>query len=601
MRNTGIDILRDYQIQRRNTRMKRRSKKILSGITALICIIVMLIGGTLAWQSTASAVNKFFSKVDAPGANLHDDFDPYERDEDGDIVTDEYGEPVFKSGVIDKQVYVENTGNTDVYVRVQLWELLGDESSTNPYQLHMPKSGVVNDCGDEFHDAFGEGINAFVWTMGNYGEPLNYTSIKESASWDADKLPEQQSNLIADALGGAIADEGVIADVKGLSKDEYTQAGSVRSMEWYMDPTRNTVGKDFVGWVYDVDGYAYWSQALPPGAATGLLLNKVEVPAAGVQDYTYNIKVKMEYVDIKDIEAWTSEGADGKRIIDVNEYDQWTGNLAAAEQANGAIILKGPNAETAGVEASANAKQLIRGITDKGDWSDVNWDVGEEFTASGWDWIILNIDENGYALVTTKHNIGYHRFTTLTSATANAYQGSQLNTIMNNFYAELRATDTAIAAGSTDKQISGIATYSDYMSNIGNYLDGTNGFSNAGSGTKSCFALSYAEAAKYLVGTAYVSAPERSDGVTAAAVNNMPAAGKGQACQDCVDGANPCYWLRSPGRDTSAEEHTWTDGSGTHTNKVGVCYVVHDGTLHGNAKTGYQDYALRPALWVKVI
>ena len=93
----------------------------------------------------------------------------------------------------------------------------------------------------------------------------------------------------------------------------------------------------FIGWIYDTDGYAYWSQPLGKGDVTGLLLDNVNISNSLTDtEYYYAIDVTVEAVDIKDIPMWTQgvvsvDGSgtkyteatvDGKKVIDIITKDQ---------------------------------------------------------------------------------------------------------------------------------------------------------------------------------------------------------------------------------------------------------------------------------------
>jgi len=322
--------------------MKGKGKRIFSSATAIITVIAILMTGALAWYAGSSAINAFSGTrkdnppiTTYPGANLHDDF----------------GDPSV-GGRINKRVYVENTGDTEVFVRVQLSEKLNDGN----YELHIPKGSDVASCGDDFHSAFEAGSDIFKWEMGNTA-PYDYTSIKDSSAWEVAEAPGNQSELIADALGHASIDAGAKADLSAGAKDKKTLTAQVITMAAYNG--KNAEEKaDFVGWVYDIDGYAYWSQPLAPAAATGLLLRTVTVPAKDTQTYTYDIKVDMEYVDIADIGAWLEVGSDGKRTIAVNADNQMT----SSNNDEGAIIKEGPQAGGTTIEASDAAKELLKNI-----------------------------------------------------------------------------------------------------------------------------------------------------------------------------------------------------------------------------------------------
>lgn len=76
----------------------------------------------------------------------------------------------------------------------------------------------------------------------------------------------------------------------------------------------------FEGWVYDSDGWAYWSQPIAPGTATGLLLDKLdyatktsatgrEVSVMPQQDSYYAINAVAQFITYEDI--GTETDADG--------------------------------------------------------------------------------------------------------------------------------------------------------------------------------------------------------------------------------------------------------------------------------------------------
>ena len=266
--------------------MKGKIKRIFSSATAIVTAIAILLTGTLAWYAGSSAVNAF---RDSGGTTP-----PIEAGDTGANLHDHFGDPGV-GGTIDKNVFVENTGLNDVFVRIKLSERLDNDV----WVLHQPKGGSVASHLD----------SRFTWAMGN-STAYPYRSIKDSTQWTSSSaLNGNKSHLIADALGFAKealgpSGEGVIVKTGGSPTNKSTQLAQVVTMAAYKAMTVEA-RRAFVGWVYDVDGYAYWSQPLAPGAATGLLLDSVTVPTKGTATYEYDIKVDMEYVDITDLGAWT--------------------------------------------------------------------------------------------------------------------------------------------------------------------------------------------------------------------------------------------------------------------------------------------------------
>ena len=324
--------------------MKRNKKKVLSGVTAVCCAGAVLVAGTFAWQAVSSAMNAFSDTLSEegknPGANLHDDFD---------------------SLTGEKKIYVENTGDTDVYVRVSLAELFAEGVSEQPaggtWSTHMPANGDVADCGGGFQDAY-EG--AFTWNLGST-EVYNYQSIVGSAAWNASEVAgdveatrKGRDNLVGDALGSAQSGSTIVNLKDAVTADKVAPSAQVIAMKAYKEMSAANKS-DFAGWVYDVDGYAYWSQPLAAGASTGLLLNGVTMPEAGTETYYYAINAVMEYVDTADLGAWTHEGSDGKREIILNEK----GQMASHTKEKGAEIVAGSQAGQTTTEASTDASEML--------------------------------------------------------------------------------------------------------------------------------------------------------------------------------------------------------------------------------------------------
>jgi hypothetical protein len=236
-----------------------RSKKLLTSATALIAVAIMMTG-TFAWQQMISKTNEFIgNKTDI---TLHDDFDP-------------------ETGA--KDVYVENQSVVDVYVRVKLdeamnltnnkWRPADDEWQAHVFGAAAGDCGHENDAEKLFHDYF-------TWILG--GQKYYMPADK------SDRIAQDTTVYDGTEAGVKLTPNAEIIKIADyLAKDTEEQEA-------------------FIGWIYDTDGYAYWSQPLKDGAVTGLLLNKVNA-SASLKDteYYYAIDVKVEAVDIKDIPMWT--------------------------------------------------------------------------------------------------------------------------------------------------------------------------------------------------------------------------------------------------------------------------------------------------------
>ena len=472
--------------------MRKSSKKVLSGATAIVCVIIVLLSGTYAWQAITNAVNPFSgereeAELGEAGANLHDNFDT-------------------STGA--KEVYVENTGDNPVLVRIKLQEVLDTTTHEKPASItwttHIPDA-TVEDCDGGFHDAFD---NAFEWTMGNDTE-RNYRSIVGTAAWNAAADREELDELVADAFGDAQAPKKANTST-GTTKQ--APACEVISMADYKIRTDKDT---FLGWVYDTDGYAYWSQILQPEATTGLLLDGVSLPEYGL--YYYAINVVMEYIDGVDLPSWL----------------------------DGSVTIKeGSNTGQMTDEASSDAKDMLNDITTT-NWSMYNT-VGDTFWASGWEWVVIAVDGN-HALVTTTKVVGTTRF----HATSNVYIGSELDVKTRRFYNILFEYDQL---SSIDAKITEVAMPSDFATAIPPYADRLNpaGLSKVDtSGIRTCFALSHKEYTEYLFGNPeLVSAGRPREHKIVADMGNA-----------FIGSGDQSYWLRTGSPSSNTAEIVMSTGT----------------------------------------
>lgn len=243
----------------------------LKVLITLICAFALIATGTFAWEQIITARNEFIGdKTPEDDVTLHDDFEP---------------------GTNKKDVYVENTGDVTLYVRIKLDEAMSLTNNkwrpgTGDWTTH--KYGeTAEDCGFESHEAKKFHDN-FEWTMGGW---KYYMSTDDSRSLVQD-INEYTEAQYLDPNSGV----------------KMTPDAQIITAEDFLAMTEEEQ-KAFIGWIYDTDGYAYWSQPLKSGEATGLLLHGVRTKESlKGKEYYYVINVILEVVDIDDIPMWT-EGA----------------------------------------------------------------------------------------------------------------------------------------------------------------------------------------------------------------------------------------------------------------------------------------------------
>jgi len=242
-----------------------KNRKATALITAIIAAL-LLTAGTFAWQQMVNQVNEFIGHGTPPG---------------GDIVHDD-----FNSDTGVKDVYIENPSSANIFVRVKLNEAMNLASNTwrpsavdwitHTYESAPDICGHYNAAGDNFH-------SYFTWVMGG-------------SKW---YMPGDGSKQI-------VQDTTDYTGVPGAKQTPYAQIVKVSDYLAMGDAEKSV----FVGWIYDTDGYAYWSQPIGKNGVTGLLLHRVNTAAALKNtDYYYAIDVIVEAVDINDIPMWTQGAA----------------------------------------------------------------------------------------------------------------------------------------------------------------------------------------------------------------------------------------------------------------------------------------------------
>lgn len=271
------------------------NKKVMTAI-AIILTIALLMGGALAYNNFKQhAINRFHGSG-SPDILLHDDFD---------------GE--------NKHVYVENTGDSPMIVRVQFAEYLqiGNKPITpniiNPSEPCkvtdpltwpirtfdnppgpggvMPPDAPVNDFYHHIWYMTGKGGTDKIYKPGT-GEmgyfDFSIDKIFEDGTKADYTLPANEIMMLADYL--AVRDDPLFDDSKGR-------------------------------WVLDTDGWCYWTKLLEPGKATNLLLEKVIVNSNFKPDdnYHYAIDVRLQSTNVTEAHMFDKViiSTDGKKLIEI--------------------------------------------------------------------------------------------------------------------------------------------------------------------------------------------------------------------------------------------------------------------------------------------
>ena len=328
---------------------KKLSRRATAAIAVAVALASML-SGTLAWQGLSQRAQYLMTTEVNPGGRLHDDFSG-------------------PNGT--KDVYVENYGTQNIYARVRLDEYMEVGDGAGKYTSTTAEDGTTTKTRDDDNEAVSLVDGAVyedeaTWTTHIPGESELGESAEDGFAdvgetfhkywkWtfggSTTYMPtfnKDNTSQTADINGTYDGKEGTAGhydDYVDYSTDEYKTTGktdtaaytpetdggeaveveethtaketltaAVITMATYNAKTTEEKAA-FVGWVYDADGWAYWSQAIEPGTATGLLLDKVEnATKNGVQlipekKSFYAINVIGEFITADDIGS--AEKGDG--------------------------------------------------------------------------------------------------------------------------------------------------------------------------------------------------------------------------------------------------------------------------------------------------
>ena len=175
----------------------------------------------------------------------------------------------------------------------------------------------------------------------------DYVAYTAGESKTADAVYDADDNTVDE--GDAAVEGTNITTVSETHTAANTQSGTVMTMQEWIDAG----SQPGAYWVYDVDGWAYWAQAIEPGTATGLLLDGISLQKEPGDNWYYGINVVGQFATMGD---WgTAEGSDG--FFGENDGPAPTDNaLFLLNQAAGRSL-------TVTVSAAGNATQAKLGDT----------------------------------------------------------------------------------------------------------------------------------------------------------------------------------------------------------------------------------------------
>ena len=337
-------------------------KKLLTSAVALGTAAVLTLGGTFAWQSiNQTAVNEG-SDIVNPGGRLHDDYDGTTGDKDVYVenFTGEYGENIYTRIRLEEYFKVAvNTGHGNKAENDVIGSTVKDEEgnvTSYDYRIFtgydtLDADNTVSACVDTTEEGkYTSGTSYFKWTMGSEDSATVYYMPTFNLNKDS---------LVADVNGSYKQGTGVISskDVEGgqyNARTDYTAGQTLDGTEIYDadDNTIDEVGNDFDNldnyadnirtkeaphtakevfgtkglismedwlalleesedgydanvhggwWVYDTDGWVYWSAFIGAGNTTGLLLDSIEMTEVMDDGWYYALNVVAQFITATDM------------------------------------------------------------------------------------------------------------------------------------------------------------------------------------------------------------------------------------------------------------------------------------------------------------
>lgn len=299
-------------------------KKLPVALTAVISAVAVLLSGTLAWQSVSQTALNEGADVVNPGGRLHDDFN---------------GE--------NKDVYVENFAEEPILARLRLSEFLAfthnrgidgveaknvkvgqlDANGNREYETHI--FGADNTADAYWHWLTG-GETVYLPTFNRNKDSLladvNGTFAGPDGTVtddpDDDRYQDYRTYTLGQEVGGTEIYDADGNDVDELGSDfdqldKYVAAGNIAlvdathtaeqtlsaqliDMESWLELVERDGGYDEEKhggyWVYDSDGWVYWSALIRPHTATGLLLDGIALAQVMDNSWYYAIEVTAQFV-----------------------------------------------------------------------------------------------------------------------------------------------------------------------------------------------------------------------------------------------------------------------------------------------------------------
>jgi len=350
-------------------------KKAKTAVIALTVATAIALSGTFAWQSISQMALNEATEATNPGGRLHDDFSGYGPEDTKDIYVENFGnEPIYARVRLDEYMELgdgaglKGTPGSPNPANHAVSLVPGAKiDDLDTWTTHIP-GHTAAETGEGTETGFADPSRTFhfywTWTMGGQdteGNPDGKTVYMPTFNKNKDSLKADINGTLAGTGTGTPYDDyvpytagtdtatrvrdtdtatypdGAAYDADGDTTDEcgpYGGAGgtgvdgtnyvmveeehkaqetmnaSVITMAEYKVKTDEEKA-GFLGWVYDVDGWAYWSQPIAPGTptdtdkfitnATGVLLDRIVLENKPSEAWYYGINAVGQFITADDL------------------------------------------------------------------------------------------------------------------------------------------------------------------------------------------------------------------------------------------------------------------------------------------------------------
>ena len=295
--------------------MKQATARKLYRTGAVLLIAAIAASGTFAWRDMSQRKVNEFTGGNNPDVVLVEDFEE----------TSDWG---IQNPVVNKDVSVKNTGDTELYVRVRFSEYL--ETKGSAY--------VLDENGQEVLFALDKDGNYIETTADDpngFAANGKYYVVAQGANGEIDAMDDTNRN---GQIGKHMIDDSVVVQTAGAQRDDYTtypvhnvyeraegtedsfyawideitwqMPNAVTMAEWQADGSQYGPV-----WVLDSDGWAYWAEPLRSGDQTSLLLDSATMEHMVVGEMFYAVGSQLDAISADETTAWDTTMTDAAKAF----------------------------------------------------------------------------------------------------------------------------------------------------------------------------------------------------------------------------------------------------------------------------------------------